>query len=86
MEKVFPKGLKIEVVPGAGHFVHQEKPELVNEVVVKFLKGEWLRHARGSGEKFRIPKPPAFPRRMVSYFPSIYRKIKMRPFESVRTS
>ena len=38
MEKLFPKGLKKEVVPGAGHFVHQEKPELVNEVVLKFLK------------------------------------------------
>ena len=38
MEKLFPKGLKIEVVPGAGHFVHQEKPDLVNEVVLKFLK------------------------------------------------
>ena len=39
MEKLFPKGLKKEVVPGAGHFVHQETPELVNEVVLKFLKG-----------------------------------------------
>jgi pimeloyl-ACP methyl ester carboxylesterase len=36
MEKLFPRGLKKEVVPGAGHFVHQEKPELVNEVVLKF--------------------------------------------------
>lgn len=39
MEKLFPKGLKKEIVPGAGHFVHQEKGELVNELVVKFLKG-----------------------------------------------
>ncbi len=39
MEKLFPKGLKIEVVQGAGHFVHREKAEVVNEVVVKFLKG-----------------------------------------------
>ena len=23
MEKLFPRGLKIELVPGAGHFVHQ---------------------------------------------------------------
>jgi len=38
MEKLFPKGLKKEVVPGAGHFVHQEKPDLVNEVVLKFLR------------------------------------------------
>jgi pimeloyl-ACP methyl ester carboxylesterase len=39
METLFPKGLKKEVVKGAGHFVHQEKPELVNEVVLEFLKG-----------------------------------------------
>ena len=38
MEKLFPKGLKIELVPGAGHFVHQERPALVNELVLKFLK------------------------------------------------
>jgi pimeloyl-ACP methyl ester carboxylesterase len=38
MEKLFPKGLKIELVPGAGHFVHQERPELVNDLVLKFLK------------------------------------------------
>jgi pimeloyl-ACP methyl ester carboxylesterase len=38
MEKLFPKGLKIEIVPGAGHFVHQERPDVVNEMVLKFLK------------------------------------------------
>jgi pimeloyl-ACP methyl ester carboxylesterase len=38
MEAVFPKGLKKVVVPDAGHFVHQEKPELVNEQLVAFLK------------------------------------------------
>jgi pimeloyl-ACP methyl ester carboxylesterase len=38
MEKLFPKGLKIELVPGAGHFVHQERPDHVNELVLKFLK------------------------------------------------
>ena len=38
MEKLFPKGLKIELVPGAGHFVHQERPEYVNELVLKFVK------------------------------------------------
>src|SRR5882762_9964950 len=39
MENFFPKGLRKEIVQGAGHFVHQEKPDLVNEVVLKFLKG-----------------------------------------------
>jgi pimeloyl-ACP methyl ester carboxylesterase len=39
MEQLFPKGLKIELVPGAGHFVHQERPDHVNELVLKFLKG-----------------------------------------------
>jgi pimeloyl-ACP methyl ester carboxylesterase len=38
MEKLFTKGLKIELVPGAGHFVHQERPEHVNELILKFLK------------------------------------------------
>jgi pimeloyl-ACP methyl ester carboxylesterase len=38
MEKLFPKGLKIEIVPGAGHFVHQERPDVVNEMILKFLK------------------------------------------------
>ena len=38
MEKLFPMGLKIEVVADPGHFVHQENPELVNEAVLKFLK------------------------------------------------
>ena len=38
MEKLFPKGLKIEMVKGAGHFVHQERAEQVNEMILKFLK------------------------------------------------
>jgi len=38
MEAVFPKGLKKVVVPDAGHFVHQEKPELVNEQLIAFIK------------------------------------------------
>ena len=38
MEALFPRGLKIEVVPRAGHFVHQEKPELVNRLMLQFLK------------------------------------------------
>jgi pimeloyl-ACP methyl ester carboxylesterase len=38
MEKLFPKGLRIELVPNAGHFVHQERPDHVNEQMLKFLK------------------------------------------------
>ncbi len=38
MEKLFPKGLKLELVPNAGHFVHQERPDHVNELMLKFLK------------------------------------------------
>jgi pimeloyl-ACP methyl ester carboxylesterase len=38
MEKLFTKGLKIELVPSAGHFVHQERPEYANELMLKFLK------------------------------------------------
>jgi pimeloyl-ACP methyl ester carboxylesterase len=39
MEALFPNGLEKVIVPGAGHFVHQEKPELVNAKVLGFLKG-----------------------------------------------
>jgi len=38
MEAFFPKGLRKEIVPGAGHFVHQERPEVVNRLVLEFLK------------------------------------------------
>jgi len=38
MAAYFPRGLQIEIVQGAGHFVHQEKPELVNRLVVDFLR------------------------------------------------
>jgi len=38
MEKHFPRGLRIEIVPNAGHFVHQERPDLVNQLVLGFLK------------------------------------------------
>ncbi|MGH7818445.1 MAG: alpha/beta fold hydrolase, partial [Candidatus Binatia bacterium] len=37
MEAMFPKGLRKVVVPGAGHFVHQERPEIVNRELVEFL-------------------------------------------------
>jgi pimeloyl-ACP methyl ester carboxylesterase len=38
MASYFPRGLKIEIVDGAGHFVHQEKPALVNKLIADFLK------------------------------------------------
>jgi pimeloyl-ACP methyl ester carboxylesterase len=38
MEALFPNGLEKVIVPGAGHFVHQEKPELVNKKVLEFLR------------------------------------------------
>jgi pimeloyl-ACP methyl ester carboxylesterase len=36
---LFPRGLEKFVVEGAGHFVHQEKPDLVNERIARFLSG-----------------------------------------------
>ena len=38
MESLFPKGLRKVIVRGAGHFVHQEKPDEVNRALVEFLK------------------------------------------------
>ncbi len=37
MEAFFPGGLKKVIVPEAGHFVHQEKPEIVNREMLAFL-------------------------------------------------
>jgi pimeloyl-ACP methyl ester carboxylesterase len=37
MESMFPAGLRKEVVIGAGHFLHQEKPELFNRLLLEFL-------------------------------------------------
>ena len=34
----FPKGLRIEVIEGARHFVHREKPAEVNRILLEFLK------------------------------------------------
>jgi pimeloyl-ACP methyl ester carboxylesterase len=39
----FPNGLEKIIVPGAGHFVHQEQPEVVNRKVLEFLQGEPVR-------------------------------------------
>ncbi|HEX8440276.1 alpha/beta hydrolase [Archangium sp.] len=38
----FPKGLRLERLQGAGHFLHQEKPAEVNRLLV-----EWLGQHRG---------------------------------------
>jgi pimeloyl-ACP methyl ester carboxylesterase len=38
MESLFPKGLRKEIIAGAGHFVHQECPNVVNRLVLDFLK------------------------------------------------
>lgn len=35
----FPKGVRVERIPGAGHFVHQEKPEEINRLVCDWLQG-----------------------------------------------
>jgi pimeloyl-ACP methyl ester carboxylesterase len=37
MAPLFPKGLETEVVPGAGHFLHLERPEAVNRRIVEFV-------------------------------------------------
>jgi len=38
MAAYFPRGLKVEILEGAGHFVHQEKPAQVNKLIADFLK------------------------------------------------
>jgi pimeloyl-ACP methyl ester carboxylesterase len=38
MDAYFPAGLQTEIVPGAGHFLHQERPDLVNRLVLDFLR------------------------------------------------
>jgi pimeloyl-ACP methyl ester carboxylesterase len=38
MAAFFPRGLKVEIIDGAGHFVHQEKPTEVNQLIRDFLK------------------------------------------------
>lgn len=38
MEASFPRGLTVEIVPAAGHFVHLERPEIVNPILLDFLR------------------------------------------------
>jgi pimeloyl-ACP methyl ester carboxylesterase len=39
MAAYFPRGLEAELVPEAGHFVHQERPAAVNRLALDFLAG-----------------------------------------------
>jgi pimeloyl-ACP methyl ester carboxylesterase len=39
MDAMFPAGLRMQTIAGAGHFMHQEKPDAVNHAVLDFLKG-----------------------------------------------
>lgn len=38
MAGYFPRGLRVEIVPGTGHFLHQEDPERVNALLLDFLR------------------------------------------------
>jgi pimeloyl-ACP methyl ester carboxylesterase len=38
MDAYFPAGLRTEIVPGAGHFLHHERPDAVNRLVLDFLR------------------------------------------------
>ena len=35
MEALFPRGLRKVVLPDAGHFVHREKPDEVNGILIE---------------------------------------------------
>ena len=37
MDQLFPQGLETVIVPEAGHFVHQECPDLVNQRLLEFI-------------------------------------------------
>ncbi len=37
LRKMFPKA-ELEMIPGAGHFVHADKPKEFLEIVKKFLR------------------------------------------------
>jgi pimeloyl-ACP methyl ester carboxylesterase len=38
MEKFFDEEFELLIIDGAGHFVHQERPEQVNRAIIRFLK------------------------------------------------
>jgi len=37
MEALFTRGLTTQIVPGAGHFLHREKPQVVEQAILRFL-------------------------------------------------
>jgi pimeloyl-ACP methyl ester carboxylesterase len=37
MEALFPSGFRTMVIPDAGHFVHEERPDDVNRLILEFL-------------------------------------------------
>jgi pimeloyl-ACP methyl ester carboxylesterase len=39
-EADFPRGLRMVRLAGAGHFLHQEKPDEVNEILIRWLQDE----------------------------------------------
>ena len=38
VEQDFPKGVRLERIPDAGHFTHQEKPGIVNKLMIDWFK------------------------------------------------
>ncbi len=40
LEEDFPNGFRVERIMGAGHFVHQEKPDEVNRLILEWLEIE----------------------------------------------
>jgi pimeloyl-ACP methyl ester carboxylesterase len=39
MAAFFPRGLRVEIVPRTGHFLHQEDPQRINALILDFLRG-----------------------------------------------
>jgi pimeloyl-ACP methyl ester carboxylesterase len=39
MAPLFPRGLRVEILPRAGHFLHREAPDEVNRLLLEFLRG-----------------------------------------------